>query len=480
MLDQCAIPMSSPDISAAEIDAVNAVLHTPMLSMGPQIEAFEQAGAAYVGARHAIGVNSGTAGLHLGIIAADVQPGQLVVTTPFSFIASANSILYERGVPIFVDVDPQTGNIDPNLVRAVVADLDTGGPAAHKWLPPALRGRRSSILFGVYTTRAILPVHAFGQPADMDPILAVARQYGLRVIEDACEAIGAEYKGRKAGTFGDMSVFAFYPNKQMTTGEGGLIVTDDAEWATLFHSLRNQGRDVFDEWLCHSRLGYNYRLDEMSAALGVTQLGRLDELLAKRARVADWYNTLLAGEELIDVPHLAATTTRMSWFVYVVRIKPPARRDDVMHRLAEVDIASRPYFSPIHLQPLYRSRFGYQPGDFPIAEHLGDVSLALPFWGTMTADQVECVVASLETSRGRQCGCRGASVTIGGWRWPGCWIPRRAILHPTRAVVARWMPDATSYPAHCAGDAPGERAFGHDGWLDFKKQPLRELGVLPC
>ena len=379
------IPMSSPDLTADDIAAVNAVLQTPVLSIGPQITAFEQAAAQVVGARHAVGVNSGTAGLHLGVIAADVQPGDWVITSPFSFIASANAILYERGVPVFVDVDPQTGNIDPALVAEAIGrmkDAPSGSPlhSGHE------QGGRM---------KAVLPVHAFGQPCDMDPILDVARQHNLRLIEDACEAIGAEYKGRKAGTLGDMGVFAFYPNKQMTTGEGGMIVTNDDEWADLFRSLRNQGRDVFDAWLNHTRLGYNYRLDEMSAALGLSQITRLDELLAKRERVAQWYNERLRDEELIEIPHIAATTTRMSWFVYVVRIKPPASRDEVMRRLQEQSIPSRPYFTPIHLQPFYREKFGYQRGDFPVTEYLGDVSLALPFSGVMTEEQVDYVCQCL-------------------------------------------------------------------------------------
>ena len=386
------IPMSSPDITVAEIDAVNQVLQTSFLSIGPQIEAFERAGAAYVGARHGLGVNSGTAGLHLGVIAADVQPGDLVITTPFSFIASANSILYERGVPVFVDVDPRTGNIDPALVAEAADDLmqEAGGRKQERWLPRMMQDAGSK-----WQLKALLPVHAFGQPCDMDPILETAQRHNLRVIEDACEAIGAEYKGRKAGTLGDMGVFAFYPNKQMTTGEGGLIVTSDDDWAGLFRSLRNQGRDVFDAWLNHSRLGYNYRLDEMSAALGVTQLRRIDELLAKRAKVAGWYNERLGGEELIETPQLAGTTTRMSWFVYVVRIKPPAQRDEVLARLAAAGVPSRPYFTPIHLQPFYRNKFGFKRGDFPVTEYLGDVSLALPFSGVMTEEQVDYVCQQL-------------------------------------------------------------------------------------
>jgi dTDP-4-amino-4,6-dideoxygalactose transaminase len=388
--------MSSPDITTEDIAAVNAVLQTPVLSIGPMIDAFEQAAADYVGAKHGVGVNSGTSGLHLGIIAAGVEPGDFVITTPFSFIASANAILYERGVPIFVDVDPKTGNIDAALVEEAISGMrDEGkGMKKNRWLPRALQHLTSNF----QPLRAILPVHAFGQPCDMDPILEAARTHGLRVIEDACEAIGAEYKGRKAGTLGNMGVFAFYPNKQMTTGEGGLIVTDDDEWANLFRSLRNQGRDVFDAWLNHTRLGYNYRLDEMSAALGLSQLQRLDELLAKRERVAGWYNTRLAGEELIEVPHVAATTTRMSWFVYVVRIRPPAQRDAVMKHLAEAGIPSRPYFTPIHLQPFYREKFGYQRGDFPVTEYLGEVSLALPFSGVMTEDQVDYVCERLRSA----------------------------------------------------------------------------------
>lgn len=397
--------MSSPDLTADDIAAVNAVLQTPILSIGPQIEAFERAAAHYAGARHAVGVNSGTAGLHLGVIAAGVEQGDLVITTPFSFIASANAILYERGVPVFVDVDPRTGNIDPALVAEAAEALTTDKgrqTTAKRWLPRTVGGQspvvsgQSSVVSG--QIKAILPVHAFGQPCDMDPILDVARAHHLRVIEDACEAIGAEYKGRKAGTLGDMGVFAFYPNKQMTTGEGGLIMTNDDDWAALFRSLRNQGRDVFDAWLNHTRLGYNYRLDEMSAALGLSQIQRLDELLAKRERVAGWYNTRLAGEELIEVPHVAATTTRTSWFVYVVRIKPPAQRDVVMKHLAEAGIPGRPYFTPIHLQPFYREKFGYQRGDFPVTEYLGDVSLALPFSGVMTEDQVDHVCERLRSA----------------------------------------------------------------------------------
>ena len=385
--------MSSPDVTEAEIAAVNQVMHTSMLSIGPQITAFEQTFAAYTGTNHAVGVNSGTSGLHLCVIAANVGERDYVLTTPFSFIASANSILYERAVPIFVDVDPDTGNINPALVAEAAAALAGGDEAARRWLPPRLRNAGM-----VGRLRALMPVHAFGQPADMDPLIETARHYDLAVIEDACEAIGAEYKERQAGTLGDAGVFAFYPNKQMTTGEGGMIVTNHQEWDTLFRSLRNQGRDVFDAWLNHTRLGYNYRLDELSAALGVVQIQRIEELLARRAQVAAWYNERLANEELIDRPFIASTTTRMSWFVYVVRIKAPASRDEVLRHLAEAGIPSRPYFTPIHLQPFYRETFGYAPGDFPVTERLGAISLALPFSGVMSEEQVEAVCQSLRVA----------------------------------------------------------------------------------
>jgi dTDP-4-amino-4,6-dideoxygalactose transaminase len=378
--------MSSPELTDADVAAVNEVLETRYLSLGPKIEAFEAAFAAEVGAAHAVGVNSGTSGLHLAVIAAGIEEGDFVITTPFSFIASANCVLFERAVPVFVDVDPRTFNIDPELV-ALAAERLTGrggegerggGGANSKFQIPNSKGR----------LKAILAVDAFGQPADYDAIQQVADEYGLVVIEDACEAIGAEYKGRRAGTLGDVGVFAFYPNKQMTTGEGGMVVTDREAWAALFRSLRNQGRDVFDAWLNHTRLGYNYRMDEMSAALGLSQLGRIEELLAKRGRVAGWYDERLGGVAGVETPYVAPTTTRMSWFVYVVRIAEGVGRDRVMRALAAEGIPSRPYFTPIHLQPFYRETFGYERGDFPVTEKAGDTCLALPFSGVMTEGQV--------------------------------------------------------------------------------------------
>jgi dTDP-4-amino-4,6-dideoxygalactose transaminase len=387
------IPMSSPDIVESDRAAVRAVVETNYLSIGPQIEAFEKEMARFSGVRHGIGVSSGTSGLHLAVIAAGVGEDDIVITTPFSFISSANCVLYERGIPVFVDVNPMTGNIDPVLVEEAVETLISGKPSKSgvRILPPALRDMKIE----TKRIKAVLPVDAFGQPADMDPIAEVARRYSLAIIEDSCEAIGAEYKGRKAGTLGDVGVYAFYPNKQMTTGEGGMIVTDRAEWDALFRSLRNQGRDEFNAWLNHTRLGYNYRMDEMSAALGVSQLRRIEELLARRERVARWYNERLTKSELVEVPYIAETTTRMSWFVYVVRLNPKFERDSVMRKLAERGIPSRSYFMPIHLQPFYIARFWYRRGDLPVTERLGDVSLALPFSGVMTENQVDYVCRNL-------------------------------------------------------------------------------------
>jgi len=382
------IPMSSPDLSDAEREAVAAVLRTPNLSMGGEILAFEDAVCRYTGSKHAIGVSSGTAGLHLCVRAASIGEGDLVITTPFSFVASSNVLLYERAVPVYVDVEPLTGNLDVAQVRQAAADLAQGGAAARRWLP------RQGVS-GSSRLKAILPVDVFGQPADMDAVTATAREHGLKVIQDSCEALGAEYKGRPVGVQGDYGVFAFYPNKQITTGEGGLIVTDDDQAAAMMQAMRNQGRAPGDTWLQHTYLGYNYRLDEMSATLGRVQMGRLDELLAKRQRVAGWYAERLAEIPGAEPPQVVANTTRVSWFVYVVRFAPGIDRDAVAQALGRLGVPARPYFLPIHLQPYTAERFGYKPGDYPVTEDLGRRSLALPFSGVMSEAQVEYVCRSL-------------------------------------------------------------------------------------
>ena len=361
------IPMSMPDITGKEIQAVVRVMQSRNLSIGSQTLALEELVADLADASFAVAVANGTSALHLSMVATGVGPGDEVITTPFSFIASANCILYEGSTPVFVDIEPETLNIDPTKIEAAITER----------------------------TRAIIPVHLFGQPADMDPILDIAERYDLLVIEDAAEAVGAEYKGHKVGTMGKAGVFAFYPNKQVTTGEGAILVTNDEDWAHLFRSLRNQGRDRFDEWLHHSRLGYNYRMSELNAAVGVVQMKRLDMLLRKREAVAHDYNEILKQQDNIMPLQISPDTTRMSWFVYSVRLPPRIDRNLVMKLLAEQGIPSRPYFSAIHLQPLYRDRFGFKEGDFPEAEKAAQALLALPFHTNMNADEIKLVCEAL-------------------------------------------------------------------------------------
>ncbi len=386
--------MSSPDLTDSERQAVVEVLDTPNLSMGPQIRAFEKAFTEFTGLGHAIGVNSGTAGLHLCVRAAGISQGDVVLTSPFSFVASTNVLLFENAVPVFVDVDPRSGNINPTLLAEAARDLTAGGERAQKWLSRKGSASRRSL-------KAILGVDVFGQSADWDPIRKVANEFGLKVIEDSCEALGAEYKKRKTGTIGDYGVFAFYPNKQITTGEGGIIVTNDAQAADLMRALRNQGRAPGDTWLSHTYLGYNYRLDEMSAALGAAQMHRIEELLQKREQVAAWYGERLAEIPGVEAPFIEKFTTRMSWFVYVVRFNLWIDRDALAKRLEARGVPVRPYFLPIHLQPYMVERFGYRPGDFPVTEDLGRRGLALPFSGVMTEQQVEFVCRSVQIEMGK-------------------------------------------------------------------------------
>ena len=361
------LPMSLPDITGEEIEAVVRVMQSRNLSIGSQTMAFEKYAASVADAEHAVAVINGTAALHLCMVAAGVGEGDEVITSTFSFVSSANCALYERAKPVFVDIDPVSLNLDPNRIEEAITER----------------------------TKVILPVHIFGQPADMDPILEIAERHGLVVVEDACEAIGAEYKGRRVGALGKAGAFAFYPNKQMTTGEGAVLVTNDEHWADLFRSLRNQGRDVFDGWLNHSRLGYNYRISEMNAAVGVVQIRRLDTLLRMRAEVAEQYSKRLAEIQGVEPLTIVPTTTRMSWFVYPVRFAEGIDRNVVLDKLLQRGIPARPYFTPIHLQPFYRERFGYKEGDYPHAEAAGRSILALPFYGSMKAEEVQVVCENL-------------------------------------------------------------------------------------
>ena len=373
--------MSSPDLTDAERQTVADVMNTPMLSMGQRVKDFEQAFCERMGAKHAIAVNSGTAGLHLCIRAAGISEGDLVITTPFSFVASSNVMLFENAIPLFVDVDPKTGNINTELVKDAIENTQ-------KYLPRKGANSHAKI-------KAILPVDVFGQPADMDKIMAHAKEHNLIVIEDSCEALGAEYKGNPAGMLGDFGVFAFYPNKQMTTGEGGMVVTNHDEHADYMRAMRNQGRAPGDTWLTHTYLGFNYRLDEMSAALGAVQISRLEEMLEKRAQVANAYASRLKDVEGIETQFIAKSTSKMSWFVYVVRFDKNINRDELAQKLIAKGIPVRPYFAPIHLQPYMVKQFGYQRGDFPITEDLGNRSLALPFSGVMSEAQVVQVCESI-------------------------------------------------------------------------------------
>ena len=397
--------MSSPDLADSDrqgvqnalrksglpeddLQSVIKVLEGPNLSMGPQIAAFEELFCKYTGAKHAIGVNSGTAGLHLCVRAAGIEAGDLVLTTPFSFISSSNVMLFENAVPVFIDVDAHTGNINvPSLIEAA-RDLAAGGKKAEKWLPRRGSGQQRKL-------KAILAVDVFGQPVDMDAIRPVADELKIRVIEDSCEALGSEYKGRKAGRLGDFGVYAFYPNKQITTGEGGVIVTDNDEAASFMRALRNQGRAPGDTWLQHTFLGYNYRLDEMSSALGVTQMQRIEELMVKREQVSKWYDERLAEAPGVELYTVEPATTRMSWFVYVVKFAKGINRDLAARALEAHGIPVRPYFAPIHLQPFMVERFGYRPGDFPVTEDLGMRGLAIPFSSVMTEGMVEQVCEAI-------------------------------------------------------------------------------------
>ena len=362
-------PLAKPYITKAEEKEVLSVLRSGILSLGPKVAEFEKLFAKRVGRKYACAVSSGTAGLHLAMIAAGIGSGDEVITTPFSFVASANCIMYVGAKPVFVDIDPVTYNIDPKKIEAKITK----------------------------NTKAILVVHIFGQSVDVDPILALAKKYKLKIIEDACESINATYKKRKVGTFGESAVFAFYPNKQMTTGEGGVIVTDNAELAMLCRSLRSQGRGEDNTWLEHTRLGFNYRLDEMSCALGLAQLDRIDQMLAKREKVAQRYNKRLCKLKAIKAL-CEVEQVRRSWFVYVVQLSDSYSKEDrdrIMRRLNKRGIGCQNYFPPIHLQPFYRRMFDYAPGDFPVTERASARTLALPFFNKLSQQQISYVVDNL-------------------------------------------------------------------------------------
>jgi len=365
------IPLSAPDISETEINAVVEVLRSPRLSLGPKLEEFERDVAEFAGAKHAVAVNSGTSGLHLCVRSLGLKSGDEVITTPFSFIASANVLLYEKAVPVFVDIDSKTLNIDAGKIEAAITSK----------------------------TKAIMVVHVFGRPSPMREIRQIADRYNLKIIEDACEAIGAEYENRPVGNLGDAGVFAFYPNKQITTGEGGIIVTDNDFLAEQARMLRNQGRDASSDWFEHVQLGYNYRLSDINCALGIQQLKRIKQILRQRESVARKYRERLQNNRHLILPEIDFRDGQISWFVYVVRLNENftrAQRDLIVRQMNQAGIGCGRYFAPIHLQPFYVENFKYKTGDFPIAEHAAERVVALPFFNLITDAQIDEVCETLE------------------------------------------------------------------------------------
>lgn len=366
------IPLSSPDIDQAEIDAVVGVLRSSRLSLGKKLEEFESEFASYIGALHAAAVSSGTAALHLAIRALGIGEGDEVILPSFAFIAIANALRYERVSPVFVDIDPRTLNLDPSRIEEAITPR----------------------------TRAIMVVHTFGVPAAMDEIMQIAQRRGLLVIEDACEALGAELSGEKVGTFGDAGVFGFYPNKQITTAEGGMVVTRHPEIAARIRALRNHGRPATGDRFVHAELGYNYRLSELHCALGVAQLKRVAEILSLRQRVALGYRQRLGKLSSLQLPLLEIPGGRISWFVYVIRLAKgvgAAQRNAVIAKLAQRGIEAGRYFAPIHLQPACRD-LPAPRSPLPITESVAGRTLALPFFNRITNSQLDAVCEALEES----------------------------------------------------------------------------------
>jgi perosamine synthetase len=365
------IPLARPVVGEREEQLVLETLRSGRLSLGPRLGEFEDAFARRLGVEHASAVSSGTAGLHLAIRAAGVQAGDEVVTTPFSFVASANCMLFEGARPVFCDIDPRTLNITPEAAADAVTDRTTG----------------------------LLPVHIFGYPAEMTGFEELAAKRALWLVEDTCEALGGVHAdGRPVGARGNLAVFAFYANKQLTTGEGGMVICPDPAAKERVDSERNQGRAPDMGWLDHDRLGFNYRLDELSCALGIAQLERLEELLAGRMNVASLYGERLAGIEGLELPCPDADGERRGWFVYVVQLPDGVDRDEAIRALRDQGVDSKPYLPAIHLLSFYRERFGHREGEFPVCEDVARRSLALPFHPELSEGEVERVVAALQAA----------------------------------------------------------------------------------
>ncbi len=362
------IPLARPLVGDREKELVAQTLDSRRLSLGPRLPEFEEALGRRIRAPHVSAVSSGTAALHLAIRASGIERGDRVITTPFSFVASANCLLFEGAEPVFCDIDPRTLNADPNAAAAVVDDRTTG----------------------------VLPVHIFGYPADMPAFERLASERGLWLVEDACEALGAVHAdGAAVGARGNVATFGFYPNKQLSTGEGGALVSPSADVKEAVDSERNQGRAPDMGWLDHDRLGFNYRLSDVACALGLAQLERLDDMLAARTRIAALYGEALAGIDGLDLPCPDSDGDRRSWFVYVVQLPPGIDRDATVTAMREHGIDSKPYLPAIHLLSFYRERFGHSEGEFPVCEDVAARSLALPFFPELTEGQVARVAATV-------------------------------------------------------------------------------------
>ena len=361
------VPLSGPFVDERDEELVLEVLRSGRLSLGPTIDRFEELFAEHVGAPYAAAVSSGTAGLHLLCISAGIAPGDEVITSPYSFAASANCFIYEGGVPVFADIDPRTLNLDPAAVEAAVTPR----------------------------TRAIVPVDIYGYPCELDELRAIADKHDLALIQDSCEALGAEYDGEPLGSHGPGAVFAFYPNKQMTTGEGGMVTTHSEEEWRLLRSLRNQGRGDAGGWLEHVRLGFNYRMDDIRAALGIGQLEKLDEILALRDSVAQRYAELLRDIDGVELPCENDERHKRSWFVYVVLLPDNAARERAIAHFERDGIGYNRYLPSIHLQPYMRERYGFAEGLCPISEDVSSRSLALPFFTALDRDAQERVAEAL-------------------------------------------------------------------------------------
>ncbi|HOJ88841.1 MAG TPA: DegT/DnrJ/EryC1/StrS family aminotransferase [Pseudothermotoga sp.] len=378
------IQLSKPYITQMEIDTVVEVLKSDRLSMGRYTELFEKQISQLAQTKFSVAVNSGTAALHLILKALGIQQGDYMVVPSFTFVASANVALFEKAIPIFVDIDPRTYNVDATALEELLLRIEQG--RVH------INGQRVRI----DKVKILMVVDVFGQPVDYDKIEPIANRWNLKVIEDSCEALGSEYKNKPCGSFGEAGAFAFYPNKQITTGEGGIIVTNNENVAKLCASMRNQGRGEDEAWLNHVRIGYNYRIDELSAALGYAQLTHLQEILYKRDEAAKRYSQLLSKYSWVTPPYIADYTTKVGWFVYVVKLDEKINRDRVIDYMSSHGVQVRNYFAPVHLQPFYKELFGYSNGMLPVTEKISKSTLAIPFYTTMTLQEQQTVVDILK------------------------------------------------------------------------------------